>query len=128
MAGRKVSYKGSLSRNVIRIFDLDVMTCGIVNPPMAPDYEVISQINPHKKLIRCLSGISESDYEVINQINPRKSLYRKLIFRKDILVGMVMVNQIDQGGLFAALIQSETPIRISKETLLNPNFNYKQLL
>jgi nitrite reductase (NADH) large subunit len=128
MAGRKVAYKGSLSRNVIRIFDLDVMTCGIVNPSMAPDYEVISQINPHKKLIRCLSGISESDYEVINQLNPRKGLYRKLIFRNDILVGMVMVNQIDQGGIFAALIQSETPIRISKETLLNPNFNYKQLL
>jgi nitrite reductase (NADH) large subunit len=128
MAGRKVAYKGSLSRNVIRIFDVDVMTCGIVNPPMAPDYEVISQINPHKKLIRCLSGISESDYEVINQINPRKSLYQKLVFKNDILVGMVLVNKVDQGGLFAALIQSETPIRIPKEAMLNPGFNYKQIL
>jgi hypothetical protein len=40
---------------------------------------------------------------------------------------MVMVNQIDQGGLFASLIQSETPIRIPKEAMLNSGFNYKQL-
>ncbi len=128
MAGRPVAYKGSLSRNVIRIFDLDVMTCGIVNPPMSPDYEMISQVNPHKKLIRCLSGVSENDYEVISQIHPRKSLYRKLVFKHDILVGMVLINQIDQGGLFASLIQNETPIRIAKSAMLNPGFNYKQLL
>ena len=33
MAGRPVAYPGSLGRNVIRIFDLDVMTAGLVNPP-----------------------------------------------------------------------------------------------
>jgi NAD(P)H-nitrite reductase large subunit len=103
MAGRPVALKGSLSRNVIRIFDLDVMTCGLVNPSDHPDHQVISEINP------------------------RKSLYRKLVFKNDILVGMVMVNQIDQGGLFASLIQSETPIRIPKEAMLNSGFNYKQL-
>jgi nitrite reductase (NADH) large subunit len=104
MAGRSVAFKGSLSRNVIRIFDVDVMTCGLVNPP------------------------DDSDHQVISEINPRKNLYRKLVFKNDTLVGMVMVNQIDQGGLFAALIQSETPIRIPKEAMLSPVFNYKQLL
>lgn len=104
MAGRPVSLKGSLSRNVIRIFDVDVMTCGLVNPP------------------------ADSDHQVISQINPRKSLYRKLVFKNDILVGMVMVNQVDQGGLFAALIQSEIPVRIPKESMLSSGFNYKQLI
>jgi nitrite reductase (NADH) large subunit len=104
MAGRPVACKGSLSRNVIRIFDVDVMTCGLVNPP------------------------ADFDYQVISQINPGKSLYRKLVFRNDILAGMVMVNQVDQGGLFAALIQSETPVGIPKESMLNPGFNYKQLI
>ena len=32
MAGRPVAYNRSLSRNVIRIFDLDVMTAGVVDP------------------------------------------------------------------------------------------------
>ncbi len=104
MAGRPVAFKGSLSRNVIRIFDVDVMTCGLVTPP------------------------ADSDHQVISKINPRKSLYRKLVFKNDILVGMVMVNQVDQGGLFAALIHSETPVRIPKESMLSHGFNYKQLI
>ena len=104
MAGRPVACKGSLGRNVIRIFDLDVMSCGVFDPP------------------------ENSDHQVISDINHRKSIYRKLVFRDDILVGMVMVNGIDLGGLLVSLIQSEIPLRMSKETLLNPNFNYKQLI
>lgn len=104
MAGRKVAYKGSLSRNVIRIFDVDVMTCGVVEPP------------------------DDSEYQVISKIDPRKNFYRKLVLRNNVLAGLVMVNDIDQGGLFVSLIQSETPLKISGETLLNPNFNYKHLL
>ena len=104
MAGRAVTYKGSLSRNVIRIFDADVMTCGLVNPPDDPSYEVVGHMNF------------------------RKGLYRKLVFKEDVLVGMAMVNDIEQGGLFVSLIQSETPVRLSKEAMLSPGFNYKQLL
>ncbi len=104
MAGRRVSYKGSLGRNAIRIFDADVMTCGLVNPPDDPSFEVVSHMNF------------------------RKSLYRKLVFKEDVLVGMAMVNDIEQGGLFVSLIQSETPVRMSKEAMLSPGFNFKQLL
>ncbi len=104
MAGRKVSCKGSLGRNVIRIFDADVMTCGLVNPPDDPAYEVVSQKNS------------------------RKRLYRKLVFKNDVLTGMAMVNDIDQGGMLVSLIQSETPVRVAKEAMLSPSFNYGQLL
>ncbi|MFO8083051.1 MAG: FAD-dependent oxidoreductase [Desulfobacterales bacterium] len=104
MAGRKVACKGSLSRNVIRIFDVDVMTCGIVEPP------------------------ADSGHQVITKIEPRKNFYRKMVFDNNVLVGMVMVNNIAQGGIFVSLIQSETPLRVPKENLLNPGFNYKQLL
>jgi nitrite reductase (NADH) large subunit len=104
MAGRRVPYKGSLSRNVIRIFDLDIMTCGLVNPPDDPAYRVISQANT------------------------RHPLYRKLVFKDDVLVGMAMVNDIEKGGLFVYLIQSETPVRMPKEAMLASGFNYKQLL
>ena len=104
MAGRRVPCKGSLGRNVIRIFDADVMTCGLVNPPDDPAYEIVSQKNS------------------------RKRLYRKLVFKNDVLTGMAMVNEIDQGGLLVSLIQSETPVRVAKEAMLSPSFNYGQLL
>jgi nitrite reductase (NADH) large subunit len=61
MTGRQVSYKGSLSRNVLRVLNLDVMTMGLVNPP------------------------DTSEYEVICADQPRRKTYRKLVFRKNIL-------------------------------------------
>ena len=73
MAGRPVAYEGSLSRNVIRIFDLDVMTAGVVTPPPDGLYRTLFQ--------------------------GRARHYRRLVFQGDTLVGMTLVNDIEQGGL-----------------------------
>ena len=104
MAGRRVAYKGSLSRNVIRIFGLDVMTAGIVNPPDDARYETFSAADPHRQT------------------------YRKLVFLDDRLVGMSLVNAIEQGGILVALMQAEAPVKMPKERMLAPAFNYRQLL
>lgn len=104
MAGRRTAYKGSLSRNVIRIFDMDVMTAGLITPPNAEGFDILK--------------VADS----------RAKTYRKMVFRGDRLVGMVMVNAIEQGGVLMALIQSETPIKLPREALLRPSFNFKQLM
>ena len=104
MTGQKVVYKGSLSRNVIRVFGLDIMTGGLVNPP------------------------SGSNYEIISHNDCRLKTYRKLVFRSDKLVGMIMVNAVEQGGILVSLIQSEMPVKIPKEFLLDRSFNFRQLI
>ena len=104
MAGRPVAGNGSLGRNVIRIFDLDVMTGGIVSPTATDGLEILRR---HDPLGRC---------------------YQKLVFQEDRLVGMVMVNRIEQGGVLLALIQRRTPIPGPKENLLSSGFNYARLL
>lgn len=104
MAGRPVAYKGSLSRNVIRIFDLAVMTGGVVNPPI------------------------DARFEVLAARDARLKTYRKLVFSYNRLVGMILVNAIEQGGVLLSLIQSGIPVRIPKENLLEPSFNFKQLM
>jgi nitrite reductase (NADH) large subunit len=104
MAGRRTAYKGSLSRNVIRIFGMDVMTAGLITPPEA------------------------EGFDILNVRDSRAKTYRKLVFRGDRLVGMVMVNGIEQGGLLTSLIQSETPVRAPREALLKSGFNFKQLM
>ncbi|MBR9980879.1 MAG: NAD(P)/FAD-dependent oxidoreductase [Desulfatitalea sp.] len=105
MAGREVAGEGSLGRNVIRIFGLDIMTGGIVDPPADDD-----------------------GFTVVSALDPRRRTYRKLVFQKNRLVGMVMVNAIEQGGVLLGLIQSRMPVRLPAETLLANGFNYKQLL
>jgi len=104
MAARPVAGSGSLGRNVIRIFDLDIMTGGIVEPADADGYKILIH---HDPLARC---------------------YRKLVFQEDRLVGMVMVNRIEQGGVLLALIQRRAPIPDPKENLLTTGFNYARLL
>jgi NAD(P)H-nitrite reductase large subunit len=106
MAGRKVSYPGSLSRNVIRIFGTDVLTAGMVDPPGNGEFESMRSYNEHAKT------------------------YRKLVFRDDKLVGLVMVNGVEQGGVLMSLIHNEIPVRTGtpRERLAAPSFNYSQLL
>ena len=104
MAGRAVSHSGSLGRNVMRIFDLDLMTLGMPNP-----------------------GI-DSPYHVLKRHDFRNNVYRKLVFRDNVLVGAVLINNIEQGGLFLALIQNETPLLISRRKLIEPGFNFRQLM
>ena len=104
MAGRPVAYPGSLSRNVMRVFDLDVMTVGYAHPD-EPD-----------------------DYEILRSENRLQKTYRSLIFRQDRLVGAVLVNRIEQGGILRALIENRVPITVPLRTLLSPAFNFSRLM
>ena len=103
MAGRAVTYPGSLSRNVIRIFDMDVMSGGVVAPE--PD----------------------SIYDVVHFHDPKRRRYRKLVFREEKLVGFVLVNAIEQGGVMLSLIRRQMPIHVPRERLLAADFNWSTL-
>jgi len=99
MAGRQVRYPGSVSRNTIRIFDLDILTCGLVDPG------------------------SEEGYEVLQDQDSRTKTYRRLVFSDDRLVGAVCLNRIEHGGLLLYLIKSGRPVPAPKEELLQPGFH-----
>jgi NAD(P)H-nitrite reductase large subunit len=93
MTGHKIAYPGSLGRNVIRVFDTDIMTAGLVNPE--PD----------------------SKFKVVSLDNPKRRIYRKWVLEKDRLVGMVMVNKIEKGGILTAAIRARLPITNHNEAL-----------
>ena len=86
------------------MFGLDIMTGGLVTPP------------------------NSNGYEVVSTVDQKRNLYRKLVFQGDRLAGMVMVNDIEQGGVLLSTMYSETPVTVPKESLLSRQFNYKQLL
>ena len=104
MAGRPVTYPGSLSRNVMRVFDLDVLTVGNANPRPVGDY----------RIVQTGGGAHRS--------------YRRLVFKDQRLVGAVLIGGIDQGGVLRALIENRMPIRLPAEKLMRPGFNFGQLL
>lgn len=104
MAGRTVDYAGAMGRNVMRVFDLDVLTGGVVNPGSADSCSVMETVNT-------LHGT-----------------YRRLVLRDDTLVGLAMVGRIEQGGILLSLIQRAEPLAVDPERLLDSSFNYGQLV
>ncbi|RTZ99779.1 MAG: NAD(P)/FAD-dependent oxidoreductase [Deltaproteobacteria bacterium] len=104
MAGRHVVYPGSVSRNVMRVMALDVMTLGLVNPP------------------------DDFGYKVMAHADRRRGRYRKLVFRDNVLVGAMLINDIDQGGILLSLIQNEIPLKIPDRVLMDPSFNFGKLI
>ncbi len=104
MAGRPVACKGSLSRNVMRVYDLDIMTLGYANP--GPD----------------------EGFRIIRFHDERRNTYRSLVFRDKVIAGAVLVNHIEQGGILRALIENRALVALSPETLMSPSFNFSRLL
>lgn len=104
MAGRRVVYPGSMSRNVMRVFDLDVLTVGNPNP------------------------IDENGFIIISSGGTADRIYRRLVIKEDRLVGAVLIGDIEQGGVLRALIENRTPLRLPSERLLQSGFNFGQLL
>jgi len=104
MAGRRVRYPGSLSRNVMRVYDLDVMTAGYANPGKDEGLRQVS------------TGGEDQGY------------YRSLVFRDEMLVGAVLINRIEQGGVLRALIENRIPVRVPENILMSPGFNFSKLL
>jgi nitrite reductase (NADH) large subunit len=104
MAGRPVAYPGSLSRNVMRVFNLDVLTVG--NPNLQAD----------------------ATCRVLQAGGAGRGYYRRLVFRDGVLVGAVMINGIEQGGVLRSLIENRVPLCVPPETLLTAGFNFGQLL
>lgn len=104
MAGRQVVYPGSLSRNVMRIFDLDVLTVGDVNP-------------------RDTAGC-----EVLESGGAGQRFYRRLVLKGNRLVGAILVNDIVQGGVLRALIENRVDLHVPAKELLRGSFNFGRLL
>jgi NAD(P)H-nitrite reductase large subunit len=104
MAGRPVAYPGSLSRNVMRVFNLDVLTVG--NPNLQAD----------------------ATCRVLQAGGADRGYYRRLVLRDGVLVGAVMINGIEQGGVLRSLIENRVPLCVPPEFLLTAGFNFGQLL
>ena len=104
MAGRKTAYAGGMGRNVMRVFDLDVMTGGMVNPPTDPGFQVISRL-----------GYDQTSYA-------------RLVLKENRLVGMALVGDVEQGGVLLSLIKNQADLPMDPADLLEPGFNYGSLI
>ncbi|MHB1483407.1 MAG: NAD(P)/FAD-dependent oxidoreductase [Saccharofermentanales bacterium] len=85
MSGADVSFEGSFAMNAIDFFGLHIVTAGLINP-------------------------SGDEYSIMISSNETKKSYRKLVIRDGILVGYILIGDIDRAGIYTSLISEKTPL------------------
>jgi NAD(P)H-nitrite reductase large subunit len=105
MAGRASAYGGSIGMTSMPLFGKAIVSLGMVEP--------------------------EAGDEVRVRESRENQIYQKLVFRKDRLIGAVMVDDVSAVGFVSHLIQSQKPISLVKDALLGlkaPYYFYRRAL
>lgn len=68
------------------------------------------------------------NYEILADYNPDCNCYKKLVLRDSILVGMILVGDIHQAGVYGALIKKRADISNLRHLLLRDDFSYAHML
>ena len=104
MAGKSVTYKGSLLMNIVEVCHLDVASFG---------------------------AWDEAQAEVMTGLQPDRPAYRKLLWRGDRLIGAIILGPSSQIwttndiGMLKGLVQSGAPAGRFKERLGRNPFDIK---
>lgn len=104
MAGEKRAYPGAMARNVLRFEGMDLLSGGIIEPE------------------------NGERLRIIETEDRRARTYRRWVLDRDRLVGAVMVNAVEQGGVVLSLIRRGLPLDLPARLLADPLFNFSQLL
>lgn len=95
MAGGKAQYPGAFGvLNSFELADIPTISVGLIEPPEKEGYEVHS--------------------------SRRGDTYRKLVFKQGVLMGAMLVGEIDGAGVYTGLIKGKKNVGRHLQTLLSP--------
>ncbi|TET54933.1 MAG: NAD(P)/FAD-dependent oxidoreductase [Actinobacteria bacterium] len=100
MAGGEEKYGGSFAMNSVDFYGLSALSIGISCPP------------------------AKENYEVIATEDSAKHLYRKLVFKKDVLVGAILIGDIERAGILTGLIDEGVKVTSFKNSLAKNKFGF----
>jgi NAD(P)H-nitrite reductase large subunit len=103
MAGAESEYPGLFAMNAVQVMDIPAISFGITNPPEGAGYEV---------LVR-------EDAEAGD--------YRKIVIRKNRVVGVILLTAIERAGIYGLLIREKVDVSKFKNDLLSDDFGFLAL-
>jgi len=99
MAGGKAQYVGALAvLNSFELVNIPTISVGLIDPPEQEGYEV--------------------------HYCRRKDSYRKLVFKQGVLMGAILVGEIEGAGVYTGLIKRKINVEHHLKTLLAPRPSY----
>ncbi|HBT46766.1 MAG TPA: hypothetical protein DEA73_02630 [Peptococcaceae bacterium] len=104
MAGHKRVYGGMIGmQNAVEFREIPAIAMGLTQP-------------------------EGEDYEVFTDYRPERSLYKKLVLKGDVLVGLILVGDIRQAGVYGALMKKKADVRPFRHLLMRDDFYYGHVL
>lgn len=103
MAGKKVHYPGGTSMSSLKYFGLPIISVGITNPK------------------------ENGAYELLVKHDPERNLYKKIVLQNNVIVGMILMNQIENAGILLHLMRNFVKVKKLKKELLSEDFNLANL-
>jgi NAD(P)H-nitrite reductase large subunit len=96
MAGVPVEYPGGTAVNSLNYFGIDIASAGMPTAPNDDEYETISK--------------------------QEDNIYQKVILRNDLIMGMIMVGNIEKSGIVFGLMRDRVNVQSFKHLLLADDF------
>ncbi|MBE3581976.1 MAG: NAD(P)/FAD-dependent oxidoreductase [Thermoanaerobacteraceae bacterium] len=104
MAGQKRVYGGMIGmQNAVEFREVPAIAMGLTQP-------------------------EGEEYEVLTDYRPERNLYKKLVLKGDVLVGLILVGDIRQAGVYGALMKKKADVRPFRHLLMRDDFSYGHLL
>lgn len=113
MSGENASYGGGFFMNSVEILNVPVISMGLSN---------ISEDDSCSEFDKNRRGI-----EIFESFNPEKYFYKKIITRKNKIVGVILLGAIERAGIYAGLINNKIDISGIKNNILKDDFGIIQL-
>lgn len=98
MAGKKADYPGGTAMSALKYFGIPIISVGIANP------------------------MEDAAYECLVKHEPEKNLYKKIVLKDNVIVGMTLVNDIEQAGVLFHLMKNGANVKKFKQELLSEDF------
>jgi len=87
----------------LKYFGIPVVSIGVVNP---------KDVTP---------------FEILVEHEPEKNLYKKIILKDNVIVGILLVNEIERAGIFFNLMKNRVNVKKFKRELISKDFNLAML-
>lgn len=98
MAGKKADYPGGTAMSSLKYFGVPIISIGIANPKDPDAYE--SLVNHDRE----------------------RNLYRKIVLKDNTIVGVTLVNGIENAGVLFHLMKNRVNVKKFKQDLLSDDF------
>ncbi|MEJ5328449.1 MAG: FAD-dependent oxidoreductase [Candidatus Bathyarchaeia archaeon] len=103
MAGKKTEYPGGTAMSALKYFGIPAISIGLVNPKTADNYEILTKYEPAKRV------------------------YKKLVLKENVIVGILLLKDIERAGILFNLMKNGVNVKKFKQALLSENFGLAAL-